>query len=268
MINCNTIFTFFSCKNHKKSTSPLSDNDWTHIELGAANYGANKNTDISYQPQKINPHQQLSILFQTLDTLIEAKGSRGVFYINDLHSDAVDNTIAIVKKFLEQKHPNHQIQLLPLVGNFFVINMPNVDSIHLKNPEYFFFTQLDNINFSSRLAYFSKKSKEGLSLITYFKSPLIHRLEATKVGCKIQSNPYENYQHVDGQTINSYGSTINFLVLPNKQIKKRLDKDEFIMEEKIRASKSYKIHMIFDLWPNESIIPAKFHLAAPAHYQK
>lgn len=250
MTICNTVHQFFS-----RNNGSVSNCEWKHIELGAANYGTNINADSSYQAKTSNPALQFELLFQTVDILISTKGLKGTLYINDYHSDDVDYCIALTEQYLTKQHPEHKITLEPLAGDFFIIDIPKVDSIHLKNPEYFFFQKLDEKAFSNRLAYFSTQSKEGLSLITYFKSPLIHRLKETNVGCKIQTNLYTQYRHVDGNSIMRYGETFNFLVLSTKQIRRRTDKKEFMTHDMKRGNSGYNIHMFFDLSPNNHIIP-------------
>jgi hypothetical protein len=109
---------------------------WSHIELGAANYGDNVHADSSHVVKgKISP-KQFSILFTTTDELILNKGKNGIIYINDLEEKMVTYTINYLKKYIYEKYPDNANTVNPLVGDFFTIEIPRVTSIHLKNPEF------------------------------------------------------------------------------------------------------------------------------------
>lgn len=186
---------------------------WSHIELGAANYGANPGADEQYLPRTWAPGKnQYSVLFNTLDKLVREKGKTGVFFLNDLQMNDIDHAMGQLKKHIQQNHPDSDIKLLPLPGDYFKIKLPFTDSIHLKNPEYYFFTTLDKKDNQNRLQYFAERSQQGLTLTTYFKRPFLHRLERLGVGYKIIDTHAEPYRHVDGGEIEAHGNTIEFCV--------------------------------------------------------
>lgn len=186
---------------------------WSHIELGAANYGANPGADNSYLPKSWAPGKnQYSILFGTLDKLIQEKGKTGFFFLNDLQMYDIEYAIGKLRKHIQQNHPDSNIKLLPLPGDFFKIKLPFTDSIHLKNPEYTFFTELEKNDKQHRLQYFADHSKEGLTLTTYFKRPFLHRLEWLGVGYKIINTHFDPYRHTDGNQIDFHGNVIEFSV--------------------------------------------------------
>ena len=211
------MLSLFTCSCSTR-ISPNTLPGWHHIELGASNYGEdpeqNKQhpgADQSHFSNVTDPNQH-QLLFKTVDTLIATKGIQGVFYLNDLTEKDVAYTKAALTAYLAEKYPEHEIYLLALVGDFFKINLPKVDSIHLKNPEYFFFKELDKRVNQTRLKYFSNQAKEAFTLVTYYYWPLIHRLKSLGVACKIINRDCSPYIHVDGAVIDKYGPTFEFVI--------------------------------------------------------
>lgn len=194
---------------------------WSHIELGGANYGANPGADERYLPKSWAPgKKQYSILFNTLDKLIQDKGKTGVFFLNDLQMHDIEYAIGKLRKHIQQTHPDSDIKLIPLPGDYFKIKLPFTDSIHLKNPGYSFFTALDKKTNQNRLQYFADNAQEGLTFTTYFKRPFLHRLEKLGVGYKILDPHSEPYCHVDGSEIYAHGNVIEFCIKSLSTIKK------------------------------------------------
>lgn len=183
---------------------------WTHIELGAANYAEDPGRDPSYRRKNECHKDQYKLLFDTIDELIQKKGKEGIFYVNDLREKDVGFTIYQLEQYIMQQCPDAKIELKPLIGNFFYIDLPKVDSIHLKNPEYDFFEALDDQEKRERLAYFANCSKEGLTFVTYYKRPLLNRLNRLKIGYKICNANDSLYIHADGQVVTTFGNTIKF----------------------------------------------------------
>ena len=116
---CNN-YVEVGCKHHD-----LPENyskAWTHMELGAANYGQDGHTkksqrmtvliELAYVSAKSNyidnlpeqdskpydPTQQFAILFKTLDILIQRKGPIGIFHVNDLFAEYSDFAADALKK--------------------------------------------------------------------------------------------------------------------------------------------------------------------------
>lgn len=185
---------------------------WSHIELGAANYGNNPYADPSYSGSGTLGNNQFDLLFATIDQLIKTKGNQGIFYINDRHDIAVNFTVEHLTTYLTENHPNNKIRLIALPGDFFSIELPMVDSIHLKNPETWFFRALDNEIYQTRMQYFAEHAKEGLTLVTYFKHYFLPRVERLGIGFKVVNDNYCAYVHADGMAITKYGNNVEFNV--------------------------------------------------------
>lgn len=192
---------------------------WTHIELGAANYAENPDGDSTHEAKNGCSKSQYSLLFSTIDRLIQKKGKSGIFYVNDLQEEDVNYTIKQLEQYIRQQYLTHDIEVKPLTGDFFKIDLPKVDSMHLKNPEYWFFTNLDIKENSNRLSLFADCTREGLTLVTYYKRPFLHRLENLGVGYKIRNPNYSPYIHADGTIISSCGNTIEFIIKSMKSLK-------------------------------------------------
>ena len=185
---------------------------WSHIELGAANYADNLKGDNTYQHATSISADKDNVLYKTLDSLIQSKGKNGVFYINDLDEHSVNYAIRLAEQYVASHYKDSHISIKPLVGDFFKIELPYVDSIDLKNPEYWLFTSLDMAENKNRLTYFADHAKEGLTLITFYKRPFLNRLESLGVGYKIINDEYDPYIHIDGKAILRTGNVIQFNV--------------------------------------------------------
>lgn len=143
---------------------------WSHIELGAGNYGADsyktsqEKTILPYfqyvskatnyidtlpetNPQPYNPYQQYAVLFGTLDKLVEKFGPKGIFHVNDLFEDYTDYTVLILQWYANNKGYNNII-IEGISGDYTRLNPLTTlnkygkclyDSTHLKNPELTFY---------------------------------------------------------------------------------------------------------------------------------
>lgn len=199
---------------------------WSHIELGGANYGSNPGVDKTYLPLfYIAGENQFNILFNTVDNLIQEKGKTGCLFINDLHKADIDYAIEKLKQFIARKHPDANIKIIPLPGDYFKLKLPFVNSIHLKNPEYQFFTELDKKSNQNRLQYFADHADEGLTFVTHYKRPFLHRLEKFGVGYKIIDEHFEPYRHVDGEKITRFGNVIAFCLKSLNTLEKEQSHD-------------------------------------------
>lgn len=140
---------------------------WTHLELGAGNYGPDGHTQCSQQMTVLmklktvskvknyidelevkgkgdyKPEDQYRVLFQTLDQLVDRHGPKGVFHVNDLYEEYASFAVDKLKKYAEQKgYSSVIIDSVP--GDYQNINSRKTlskygrkkyDSLHLKNPE-------------------------------------------------------------------------------------------------------------------------------------
>lgn len=198
---------------------------WTHIELGAANYGMNLQADSCRVFKKLGKAQH-KVLFDTVDALIQQKGLKGVFYLNDLEKKSVSFTMGKLREYLKDKHPNNEILLVPLVGDFFIIDLPNVDTIHLKNPEVMFFTRL--YSNQTRFAYIADRAKEGLRFVTYFKTLFLMVLPELGVGYQIMNVDYQPYLHIDGTQITMHGNVVEFDIRSKRSLLNTAENKEYV----------------------------------------
>jgi len=144
---------------------------WTHIELGAGNYGKEGHTKIALRKTVLkeftyvgktrnfidelpefdkvayDPNHQYAVLFSTLDKLIEKKGPRGVFHINDLYPEYANYAVEVLRDYA-RKNGYSQIIIEAIPGDYLAIDSQQTlapyhlavyDSVHLKNPEVSFF---------------------------------------------------------------------------------------------------------------------------------
>ena len=139
---------------------------WTHLELGAGNYGAEGETlaaqeqtvlkaltFVSDKPNYIKKlpvkghgtidSSQYQILFWTLDELVKKYGPKGVFHVNDLVEEYSDFATMKLKGYAESKGYS-QVEISSVPGDYSRINptetlvqyqRTNYDSVHLKNPD-------------------------------------------------------------------------------------------------------------------------------------
>lgn len=139
---------------------------WTHLELGAGNYGQEGHTKVSQQktvlmqleatdkpnyvdklPEKdikpYQPEQQFAVLFSTLDQLVATKGPKGVFHVNDLIDAYAISASEALKNYANQKG-YHKVTIEVVPGDYEFLDpeqhlkaykLKKYESVHLKNPE-------------------------------------------------------------------------------------------------------------------------------------
>ncbi len=140
---------------------------WTHLELGAGNYGPDGHTQASQKKTVLmklknvstvknyideleekgkgdyKPEDQYGILFGTLDEMVTRHGPVGVFHVNDLYEEYATFATDKLKKYAQEKgYTSVIIDTIP--GDYQKINSrkhlskygrKKYDSLHLKNPE-------------------------------------------------------------------------------------------------------------------------------------
>lgn len=147
---------------------------WSHLELGAANYGQAKS---SQKPH--DPNVQYRVLFWTVEELVDRYGpEEGIFYVNDLHERACEYCVEKLQDYIEMQ--GYQISVVSLPGDYQTLkwDKPLLDSIHLKNPESRFFkNRTETRAFLSRLASYSK---EGLHLFILYSNAYFPKAEKTE----------------------------------------------------------------------------------------
>ena len=166
-----TLIFVFLCLQGCATHLGIKDPDWTHLELGAGNYGEDGHTKtslqmtvlkaltfVSTQPNFIDqlpehdiheykPEEQYQVLFWTLDHLVQFHGDKGVFHVNDLYADYSDFAAEKLRNYAKQKgYDSVKIESIP--GDYAHImpsdtlaryNRTHYDSVHLKNPEISFY---------------------------------------------------------------------------------------------------------------------------------
>jgi len=144
---------------------------WTHLELGAGNYGPDGHTQCSQRKTVVKklkfvseaknyidelepsgkgdykPEEQYRVLFWTLDQLVSRQGPKGVFHVNDLYEEYALFATEKLKNYAHEKgYDSVIIEAVP--GDYEKINLrkylskygrKKYDSLHLKNPEVSFF---------------------------------------------------------------------------------------------------------------------------------
>lgn len=138
---------------------------WTHLELGAGNYGRNNKCDRIHTkvietpvPKRLiplpraaiknNPEYQYFVLFRTLDILVQRFGPKGTFYVNDFKGPDILYTKICLENYIRrwnEKPENEKIDVKVQIlhGNFYKLaaqkTLPcsdqTFDSIHIKNPD-------------------------------------------------------------------------------------------------------------------------------------
>lgn len=219
-------------RKYEPQTSFWNKKIWSHIELGAANYADNVNGDITYTSKKKISKNQFNILFMTTDELIKNKGKRGIIYINDLTEKMVAYTINRLKAYIIQKYPDSDIDLRPLVGDFFKIDIPMVTSIHLKNPEKWFFYALYGDE-KNRLEYFANHSQEGLILVTYFTNLFLNQVDKLNVGYRVLKYDFCPYIHADGTDFSFEGNVLQFSIKSLSHLSGRLRSHSSTVDDRL-----------------------------------
>ncbi len=169
---------------------------WTHIELGAGNYGLEGHTKISqtktvlmdlkfvsdlpnyvdslpmYNKKPYNAYHQFAVLFDTLDQLVLKKGDHGIFHVNDIFQEYAEHAADQLRQYAESKKYN-QVVIEVVVGDYTKIiprqtlmkyNKFLYDDVQLKNPEISFYNY--GMNGSEMLANSESRENARIKLQT------------------------------------------------------------------------------------------------------
>lgn len=165
------LLLFTSCVFSVFSNENGNYKEWSHLELGAGNYGADGHTKASqamtvlmkleHVSDKKNyvddleemglgdykPEDQYGVLFWTLDQLIACFGNKGIFHINDLYEEyALFAKQKLEDYAISKGYDSVIIEVIP--GDYQYIDAKKTlsaygktkyTSIHLKNPELSFY---------------------------------------------------------------------------------------------------------------------------------
>lgn len=159
---CRSIVFFVLCVCHLTLLAQPFDG-WTHLELGAANYGQPGNavhprqgprTEACYLLDEqyffynakepcYDPDRQYQVLFWTLDQLIDRYGQKGLFHVNDLHQDYALYACYRLQEYAQEQGYDEVI-IEAVISDFAKIDpvttlgkyqRKRYDHVHLKNPE-------------------------------------------------------------------------------------------------------------------------------------
>lgn len=165
---------------------PFALFSWTHLELGAGNYGEDGHTQtsqqktvlmaLSYVSEKENyidhleetgsdydPEEQYAVLFWTLDELVSRYGIEGTFYVNDLYPEYAEYAAEKLEEYAQIKGYD-QVIIDVLPGDYQSLGDRRFDSVHLKNPEIsLFYEGMDGTTFLTSL----EKLQETRELLSH-----------------------------------------------------------------------------------------------------
>lgn len=181
----------------------------SHLELGAANYYA----DSGDHPDRFK------ILELTVQDLIAKYGESGTIYLNDIIPEGLMLACGHLREWLEL-HRYSKIQVIPLVGNYFEIDLPIVKTAHLSNPDFDQLPVFDrfsvidaaklNARMTRRLEEISDLSETGLTITTYMHhhrenpiAKLSRQLSHDFLMLQTRSNGYP-YFFSNGRTLEWY----------------------------------------------------------------
>jgi hypothetical protein len=97
---------------------------WTHLELGAANYGRYATSPKAFENLK-----------KTLDEIVSTRGNQGVFYVNDIDQDHAMVAAVALKNYVDKRypHPKFNITVRVVAANYhFPDTLPVAESVHMK----------------------------------------------------------------------------------------------------------------------------------------
>ena len=164
---CASLFLLIALVGVALADESASFEGWTHLELGAGNYGADGHTktsqamtvlmkvmDVSNARNYIddldesgdgnyNPEKQYGVLFWTLDELVNRYGDKGIFHVNDLYEEYATFAVEKLKDYASAKgYDSVSIEAIPgdyqfldAAKNLSRYGKVKYSSIHLKNPE-------------------------------------------------------------------------------------------------------------------------------------
>jgi len=150
---------------------------WTHLELGAGNYGefGGRNKQI----EVFDPAVQYFVLYWTLDELVARNGNEGVFFVNDINLKYCDFATEKLQEYALEKGLLN-VSIISAPGDYTQINLTSFlapydrevfDSVHIKNPEGNFYGrhQRANTQIESR-----RKTREMLKKLANISQTGLH----------------------------------------------------------------------------------------------
>lgn len=145
-------------------------NAWSHLELGAANYGTTPILASAYGPEYLGgASNQFKLLFVTVDKLVRDRGPIGTVYVNDLDEKLTKTVAQSLRQYCLERGYRF-IQVVEVAGDFTRREFPHVQSAHLKNPESHLLRNKQLKKVLQRLADFSDS---GLEVWTWFTKDVI-----------------------------------------------------------------------------------------------
>lgn len=170
---------------------------WSHLELGAANYGATPPKTREKGLQGPIHEDQYKVLYETVESFVSSRGSKGTVYLNDLDAPNVHFAATKLRAYLEARGLK-RVQVVELPGDFTKIDLPKVQTAHLKNPEKGLF-YVDNI--SRSLQRIADVSESGLMIQTYFESQMLEQLNPKEVRLSQRLGDGDAYLFPSGKVV-------------------------------------------------------------------
>jgi hypothetical protein len=136
---------------------------WIHIEYAAGNYGN------SVVFGNLFRRSNYDILHKTLELLVQERGPKGIFYVNDLIEPWAQLAAVSLHKFAVARGWS-AVEIRVLSGDICQIELPHSDTAHLKNP------RLGLIYLDGTHPFFTKaanRSRSGLEITTHYPKVLI-----------------------------------------------------------------------------------------------
>lgn len=133
----------------------------SHLEVGGAN--------LSTLPRL--PYSQFRVLENEFGRLIKIYGTNGVIYLNDSDRKGLAQVVAFAKRWmLDQGYP--EIKIIPLLGDYNKIELPEVTTASLNNPGLPQLTERMNVLIGPALVpgleRIAKHSRTGLRISSQF----------------------------------------------------------------------------------------------------
>lgn len=164
---------------------------WSHIEYGAANYGATRQSeDRKFTPGPL----QHSLLVKFLREKVAREGAEGIFYVNDLEPAAVHGAAEALRADAEMQGWS-QLQIIEYPGDYTQIPLPETTSARNSHPHGSFFKE------GPTLEKMIRRSKTGLEIVTHYFRELSQFLTAEGIYRWERLGQSANYRFPSGREL-------------------------------------------------------------------
>lgn len=164
---------------------------WSHIEYGAANYGATR----QLEDRKFTPGPlQHSLLVKFLREKVAREGTEGVFYVNDLEAAAVHGAAETLRAEAETQGWS-QLKIIEYPGDYTQIPLPETTTARNSHPHGSFFKE------GPTLEKMIRRSKTGLEIVTHYYRELSQFLTAEGIYRWERLGKSANYRFPSGREL-------------------------------------------------------------------